>query len=164
MKEKEYKRSKVIKYAEKWAYKRNPQYYNYDNVGGDCTNFASQCIFAGCKVMNYSKKAGWYYKNAKDKTPSWTGVEFLYKFLIKNKDVGPQGVDTDIKNIEIGDLIQLSFENNIFTHSLIVTKKDSNNLDGIYIASHTFNSYNRKVSTYQFEKIRFIHINKIMEY
>ena len=61
MKEKSYNREKAIQYAEKWAYSRNPKFYNYDNIGGDCTNFISQCIYAGCKIMN---NKDWYYKNA----------------------------------------------------------------------------------------------------
>lgn len=51
----EYNRQNVKEYAKKWAYLRNPQYYNYDNLGGDCTNFISQCIFAGAEHMNYSR-------------------------------------------------------------------------------------------------------------
>ena len=46
VKEKRYDRQKVIEYAKKWAYLRNPKYYNFDSVGGDCTSFASQCIYA----------------------------------------------------------------------------------------------------------------------
>ena len=34
-------------------------------------------------------------------------------------------------------------------------------LDNIYIASHTYDSYNRKVSSYIFKDIRFIHINGV---
>ena len=34
-----YDRQKAIQYAEKWAFSRNPKYYNFDAVGGDCTNF-----------------------------------------------------------------------------------------------------------------------------
>ena len=164
MKEKAYNRKKVVKYAEKWAYDRNPKYYNFDNIGGDCTNFASQCIYAGCEVMNYTKDTGWYYKNANDKSPSWTGVEYLYNFLINNKGVGPQGIKSTQDYVEIGDLVQLSFDGNTFSHSLIIVKKENDSLDGIYIASHTFNSYNRKISSYNFNKIRFIHINKVFTY
>lgn len=50
---------------------------------------ASQCIFAGSNVMNYSKSNGWYYINGNNKSPSWSGVEFLHKFLITNKLAGP---------------------------------------------------------------------------
>ena len=55
--------------------------------GGDCTNFISQCIYAGVKVMNYNKNNGWYYKTVNDRAPSWSGVEFLYDFLLKNREV-----------------------------------------------------------------------------
>ena len=47
---------------------------------------------------------------------------------------------------------------------IVIVAKDGNDLDKIFIASHTFNSYNRKISSYKFEKIRFIHINKILIY
>lgn len=62
---KKYKRDDSVKYAKKWAYLRNQKYYNYDAIGGDCTNFVSQCIYEGCKVMNYDKVNGWYYKKSK---------------------------------------------------------------------------------------------------
>ena len=61
MKYKEYDRTAVVEYAKKWAFSRNPKYYNFDSVGGDCTSFASQCIYAGSKKMNYKKDLGWYY-------------------------------------------------------------------------------------------------------
>ena len=97
---KKYKRDDSVKYAKKWAYLRNPKYYNYDAIGGDCTNFVSQCIYEGCKVMNYDKVNGWYYKKANDKSPSWTGVEFLYKFLINNKVIiSKGGVEWLCKNV-----------------------------------------------------------------
>ena len=59
MKVKEYNREKAVEYAIKWAYKRNPKYYNFDSVGGDCTSFISQCIYAGSGIMNYKKHIGW---------------------------------------------------------------------------------------------------------
>ena len=79
-----YNRQKAKEYAKIWAYKRNPRYYNYDSLGGDCTNFISQCIYAGSGVMNYTKTYGWYYNNANDKSPSWTGVDFLYNFFVRS--------------------------------------------------------------------------------
>ena len=85
-----YNRKKAIEYAQKWAYARNPKYYNFDSVGGDCTSFISQCLYAGTGVMNYNKHNGWYYINGNNKSPSWSGVEFLYKFLIENNGPGPQ--------------------------------------------------------------------------
>ena len=49
-----YDRNAAVAYAKEWALGRNPAYYNFDGIGGDCTNFASQSIFAGAKVMNYT--------------------------------------------------------------------------------------------------------------
>lgn len=162
---KEYDRQKAIEYAKKWAYARNPKYYNFDNVGGDCTSFVSQCIYAGSGIMNYKKDIGWYYNSINDRSPSWSGVEFLHKFLIKNKSVGPRGGTVQKEKIEIGDTIQLSFDGKSFTHTLIVVNiGKSLTLDDIYIASHTYDSYNRRVSSYQFKDIRFIHINGVWEW
>ena len=152
-----YNREAVYEYAKKWAYGRNPKYYNFDTVGGDCTNFVSQCIYAGCKQMNYNRNNGWYYINGNNKSPSWTGVEFLYKFLTTNNSLGPKGEETTIDKLEIGDVVQLSFNGHIFSHSLIVIKNGTNTTNTL-IATHTFDIFGKSVSEYGFEKYRCIHI------
>lgn len=165
MKKKQYNREKVIEYAQKWAYLRNPNYYNFDNVGGDCTSFVSQCIYAGSKVMNYDATKGWYYKNGNNKSPSWSGVEFLHKFLVQNQSIGPRGKDVEQNKVEIGDIAQLSFDGNTFSHTLVIVKiKDIKSLSQIYIASHMQDSFNRRISSYEFQKIRFIHIDGIYDW
>lgn len=162
MKFKEYNRQSAKEYAKKWAYSRNPKYYNFDNIGGDCTSFVSQCLYAGSKAMNYTKNTGWYYNSINDRSPSWSGVELLYKFLVNNKSVGPRGIKVESNQIQIGDIAQLSFDGVNFTHTLlIVNTKEILTLDNIYTASHTYDSYNRRISSYTFKDIRFIHIEKI---
>lgn len=156
MKTQKYNREKAVEYAKEWAYKRNPKYYNFDLIGGDCTNFVSQCIYAGSGVMNYNKTYGWYYINGNDKSPSWTGVEFLYNFLTTNKGVGPVG---EVSNkLEIGDIVQLSFDGEKFTHTLIIVGIEG---EKIYVSSHTFDSYGRDINSYQYQKIRYIHIKEV---
>ena len=91
-----YDRASAVEYARKWAYFRNPKYFNFENIGGDCTNFASQCLFAGSGVMNYAPVYGWFYRSASDRTPSWTGVQFFYNFLVSNNGTGPFGIDAPI--------------------------------------------------------------------
>lgn len=162
MRIKPYDRNSACLYAKKWAFTRNPKYYNYDAIGGDCTNFISQCIYAGSNVMNYNKANGWYYINANEKSPSWTGVEFLYKFLINNSGVGPFGLNVNSSKIELGDIAQLSFSGEKFEHSLIIVKiEDFLDFSGIYTASHTLDSYARAISSYKFSKIRFVHIEDV---
>lgn len=157
-----YNRNLAIKYARTWALSRNPLYYNFDPVGGDCTNFISQCLFAGSKKMNYSRKNGWYYNSGYDKSPSWTGVEFLYNFLTTNSGVGPRGKKVTQNKVEPGDIVQLSFDGKVFGHSLfVVSTQDTNDLSQIFIATHTYDVFGKSVGEYNFSKVRFIHIENV---
>ena len=79
-----YDRFRAVAYALRWALSRNPRYYDFEDIGGDCTNYVSQCLFAGCGVMNYAPENGWYYINPDDRAPSWTSVELLRRFLLNN--------------------------------------------------------------------------------
>lgn len=162
MKDKEYNRKEAIQYARKWALSRNPRYYNFDNVGGDCTSFVSQCIFAGSQTMNYAKDKGWYYINGNNKSPSWSGVEYLYQFLTSNKGVGPQAIETTQNKMELGDIAQLSFDGEKFSHTLMIVKIENKfTMSGIQIASHTFDSLDKPISEYDFKKIRWLHIERV---
>lgn len=154
-----YNRQKVYEYAKKWAYGRNPKYYNFDPVGGDCTNFVSQCILAGCGQMNYNKENGWYYINGNNKSPSWTGVQFLYNFLIFNNGAGPKGKEANIDELEVGDVVQLDFNNTTFTHSLIVVQNGSNIYDTL-IAAHSYDVFGKSIAEYDFERYRCVHIER----
>lgn len=157
-----YQREKVVSYAKTWAYLRNPNYYNFDPVGGDCTSFASQCVFAGSNVMNYAKENGWYYINGNQKSPSWSGVEFFYDFLVNNRGIGPYGKEVDKQEVEIGDIAQLSFTGNQFEHTLVIVKTQKPlDFQRIKIASHTYDSFDKSIQEYHFQKIRFIHIEGV---
>lgn len=155
-----YNREKVYEYAKKWAFGRNPKYYNFDKVGGDCTNFASQCIYAGGMPMNYNNIYGWYYINGNNKSPSWTGVEFLYNFLINNNGIGPKGEETYLEKLEVGDIIQLSFDGNNFTHALVVVTA-GNSINDTLIAAHTDDAFGKRVSEYRATKYRCVHIKDV---
>lgn len=154
---KKYNREAAKNYAKTWAFARNPKYYAFDKIGGDCTNFISQCIYAGSNIMNYTPTFGWYYIDSTRRSPSWTGVEFLYNFLISNTKNGPFGSEIDSSKIEIGDVIQLGNLEK-FYHSLLVVGKDRNN---IYVSAHDFNAYMKPLNSYIYQKIRFIHIEGV---
>ena len=76
-----YDRGAAVRYAHRWAYDRNPAYYDFSELGGDCTNFASQCLYAGSGVMDHTPTFGWYYISGNQKSPSWSGVPYFYNFL-----------------------------------------------------------------------------------
>ena len=155
MKELPYYRKNVLTYAEKWALSRNPDYLDFEKLGGDCTNFVSQCIYAGCKTMNPKPTFGWYYYSSYDRTPSWTGVQYLCDFLTNNKGVGPYGKIVDYTKTEPGDIVQLGYDNGNFYHTaVIVDRHDSE----IYVAAHSFDVYMRPLSSYQYQQVRFLQI------
>ena len=158
-----YERAAAVAYAHRWAYGRNPDFYNYDTVGGDCTNFASQCLLAGGGAMNFTPDFGWYYITANQKAPAWTGVRYLYQFLIRPQpSAGPAAVETGTEEIMPGDLVQLSFDGRQFVHSpVIVAVGRTKEPSSILIAAHTEDSDYRPLSTYPYQTARFLHITGI---
>ena len=156
-----YDREAAVSYAHRWAYDRNPRFYDYEQIGGDCTNFASQCLYAGTGIMNFTPTFGWYYRNANDKSPSWTGVEYLYNFLTeKTMRRGPFAVVTDIDLIQPGDLVQLELDNDPeFDHTPIVVERGAvPTLENVLVAAHSQDAEFRPLSTYPIRSIRFLHI------
>ncbi len=149
-----YDRAATLAYAEQWALKRNPRYLDFEELGGDCTNFASQCLFAGCGVMNYKPVFGWYYNSPSDRTASWSGVQYLYNFLSSNQEAGPFATVVSAAEAEPGDLVQLGNTDRFYHCPVIV------GIDGgrIYVAAHSFDAYMRPLDSYLFDKTRFLHI------
>ena len=159
-----YDRRAAVFYAHTWAYGRNPRFYDYEELGGDCTNFASQCIFAGSGVMNFTPTYGWYYIDANQKSPSWTGVPYLWDFLTRSgSSVGPVGVPCSLQDLRPGDLIQLSFTGEKYQHSPIVVSVGQYPApENILIAAHSYDADNRPLSTYQYQEIRFLHMTGVI--
>lgn len=155
MKEYEYNRKLAVEYALRYSLNYNPKYYDFTKIGGDCTNFMSQCIFAGTDTMNFTRETGWYYITLNSRSPAWTSVYYLYKFLVNNKSIGPYGEVTDIDNIEPGDIVQLNTSENDFHHSVIV----SDIINGkIFVCAHTYDVMNKPLFDYDIKEIRPIHI------
>lgn len=154
-----YDRQKAVAYAHKWAFERNPAYTDFDPMGGDCTNFISQCLYAGSGVMNYTPVMGWFYISLQKRTPAWSGVMFLYNFLVSNKGAGPYGTELPLSHAVIGDVIQLSWDGVRYTHSLLVVQAGTPPaLNNILITCHTTDSDNRPLSSYSQPFHRLIHI------
>ena len=158
-----YRRDLAVAYAHKWAFGRNPSYYNFEKLGGDCTNFASQCLYAGSSVMDYTPTFGWFYISANNKAPAWTGVSYFHQYVTrKNRHSGPFGVEIAMEQAEPGDFVQLSFRDRVFIHTpIIVSTGTPPAPDNILIAAHTYDSDNRPLSTYTIEAMRFLHIQGV---
>lgn len=153
-----YDRIKATNYALFWWNKRNPKYYNFNKLGGDCTNFISQCLYAGGIRFNQNQN-GWYYHSISNRSPSWSGVNEFFNFAINNNSqLGPRAKITHINKIEIGDIVQGAY-NNTFQHSLIITKIiEPISLSSIFVTCHSDDRINKRLSDYNFSKIRFLKI------
>ncbi len=152
-----YRRDKAVQYAHRWAYARNPAYYDFSDLGGDCTNFASQVLYAGTGVMNFTTVTGWYYISANARSASWTGVPYFYNFLIGNQGAGPFGSTVALDGVELGDFIQLSFDGERFGHTLVVVSVGTA-ANNILVSTHTYDAYGRPLGSYSFQTMRCIHI------
>lgn len=157
-----YDRDAAVTYAHTWAYRRNPAFYDFSPIGGDCTNFASQCIYAGAGIMNFTLTYGWYYRSANDRTPSWTGVQYLYDFLTQNLGPGPFATEVSLGGLEPGDVVQLAIDQDIrYQHTPVVVRVDAPTLTGILVAAHSNDVDFRPLSTYRIRKLRCLHIDGV---
>lgn len=150
-----YDRRRAYRYALKWTYRRNPLFVDYTGQGGNCTNFVSQCLFAGCCTMNFTDTFGWYYLSSEDRAPAWTGVVYLYNFLVGNEAEGPFGREIPANEAQTGDVIQLMNSEGVYYHSLIVSGFDGGE---VLLAAQSNDVFDRPLSTYNYAESRGIHI------
>ena len=156
-------KTKAVEYAHKWALARNPDFLDFDELGGDCTNYISQILLAGGCQMDRTPVYGWYYINGNEKSPSWTGVEQLYNYLTKEKEHGIIAKEINAEEAEAGDIVQFSFNGRNFQHTPFIVEISRSadapfSYDSIKICAHSFDSQNRALDTYQWRNIRFIRI------
>ena len=152
--EKEYQRERAVMYARKYALVRNPLFFTFEGIGGNCTNFVSQCLLAGSCVMNFTPLYGWYYLSTNRRSASWTGVDFFYNFLTQNVGVGPFGGEIALSDAQIGDIIQLSNGANYY-HTLIITEITEND---VLVCANSIDSLDRPLSSYNYANLRVIKI------
>jgi len=160
--ENNYIREKAVDYAKKYALSPNPSYRYFDvyeTLGGDCTNFVSQCLLAGGVPMTYSTEYAWWYKGDSWSIP-WAVAHSLYwtlKVNYQSNYYGVKGLEVDNVNmLELGDLIFYEDDRGVIYHSSIVTSFDN---VGPLISQHTFNALN--ISYLKTWKARKMHFMKI---
>ena len=92
-----YNRTDAAAYVAAYTRQPNNEYMNYDSLGGDCTNFASQVLVAGGLEMtepveNPVNSTSWYYyydsAPGLGRTSSWTGAHQFREYWA---DVNGQG-------------------------------------------------------------------------
>ncbi len=160
-----YVRESALAYARRWALSRNPLFYNFTEVGGDCTNFVSQAILAGSCVMNFTPDFGWYYRSVDDRAPAFTGVEAFWafftgapEFLAANGGIGPFGREVSEEELVEGDVIQLGNARGDWYHTLLLTGRSS---EGLLVSAHSNDARDRPLSSYNAAQKRYLHIEGV---
>ena len=162
---KPYNRARAVEYARRWALSRNPLFINFAGRGGDCTNFVSQCIYAGSCQMNFTPDFGWYYINENMRAPAWSSVEFFYDFITgspafatQNGSVGPFGIEVDALGVFEGDVVQLADSSGDFYHTLLITGFSEGQT---LVSAHTNDALDRPLSSYDYSALRYIHVEGV---
>lgn len=130
-----YNRLKAVQYAERWWSSFNP---NFPQFTDDCTNFISQCLYAGGVPMwgKPNRTKGWWIEGKSNWSYSWT-VAHAFMLMLK-----AAAWTKEVKNptqLMIGDIICYDFEGDgRYNHNTIVTAKDE--YGNPLVNAHTTNS------------------------
>lgn len=120
-----YSRERAAEYAK--------QHWNQNNHGflvftDNCTNFISQCLFAGQFPMegHGDRKNGWWYQRRGGKQDnwsySWAIAHSLYWYLRKNKRIQMM---QNANQLKLGDIICYDWEGDgRWNHNTIITAFD----------------------------------------
>ncbi|BCJ86964.1 hypothetical protein skT53_19490 [Effusibacillus dendaii] len=136
-----YDRRKAQQYAELWWDGFNPQYKKFDV---DCTNYISQCLYAGGMPMEFSnrKDRGWWYRN-QGGTVSWShswAVAHALRWYLESS--GRATAVGDAKLLTIGDVICYDWDGDgRWQHNTIVVAFDRNGMP--LVNAHTVASQHR---------------------
>ena len=148
-------------YAKKWALSTNPAYLRFDD---DCTNFVSQSMEAGGWTYIYGSDvcderksdSVWWFEKDKCYRPvisnvhasfTWGGAQNFFKFAsASGRATGPGG---KISDLAPGDVLQRDHGDGKMHHSMVVTKKGTETIDGksmvqIWLSYHTNDTEDRK--------------------
>jgi hypothetical protein len=121
-----YRREAAVAYAERWWNEPNLAYENFEV---NCTNYVSQCLFAGGAPMNYTgrRDSGWWYKGYSNNQEAWS-----YSWAVANSlqhllgRAGTYGLRADAvampESLQLGDVICYDWDGNgRIGHNTIVT-------------------------------------------
>ncbi len=112
--------------------------------------------------MNFTKTFGWYYIDANNKSPSWTGVPFFYNFMTRSDEsVGPVAVDAPIRLVRPGDVVQFSFDGENWNHTPVIIGVLAPVPEGIFVAAHSHDADYRPLSSYDYKEIRYLHFTGV---
>lgn len=141
----QYNRLKAVQYAERWWNTYNPAFIKFEN---NCTNFISQCLYAGgAPTRGYPNRGtGWWLQN-KNYSYSWAVAHSLRLFLANSKTGLRAREVSSPDQLLLGDVICYDFEGDgRFDHNTIVTGKDAYGMPLV-----NANTYNSRMRYWEYE-------------
>ena len=163
-----YSGSSAATYARTYALSYNTNYPSYALSGGDCTNFVSQCLYAGGIPMNgsnsstgtYNSTTKWYcictvseyHGNYEHReyavTTSWIRVSDFntYMTTVASSKTTKTSISTLYYGCSVGDVVQLANKTTGTPyHTIIISKRDSSTA---YFCGHSYNRKDASIYTY----------------
>jgi hypothetical protein len=135
-----YDRHAAVQYAERWWNSYNPEFRKFDV---DCTNYVSQCLYAGGAPMwgAPNREQGWWYGES-NWSFSWAVAHSL-RWYLSGSEKGLQGKEVEnASDLILGDIICYDFAGDgRYDHNTIVVAKDAYGMP--LVNAHTDNSRNR---------------------
>lgn len=165
---KAFDRNKAVAYANQYYHSRNPIWYNFTDEGGNCQNYASQCLLEGGIPLDYSGEEQWkcYVEDpnyepeineeetATGRTRSWVNVGYFYNYAKWNEGKGMAAdANVNLYYAQPGDIIIVG--NNGLSHTVIVSKV----VDGhILVNSNSIDMKDYPVEAYTYTTVMLIKI------
>jgi hypothetical protein len=123
----EYNRPAAVNYGTYYGPRMNsPPWGNYESpsLGGDCTNFVSQCIYAGGIPFDSTGAYTWYWYSDSNRVPSWTGVTYFRDYLKYNNSSSSSNYGVKAEELYYGAVIEGDIIQNVGTHSMFINAYD----------------------------------------
>ncbi len=168
-----YDRQAAADYANLWVssdeIKRNPDFGIYDELGGNCNNYISQCISAGGIPMDSNGLYQWKYysdevnesNEAAGRSTSWISIDDFYTYCAYNENYGLLAfTNCQLYSAQVGDIIQMNIISG-WDHCVIVTKiiydENGNPIDFL-VNSNNSDRGSYPLSAYEAKQLRLIKI------
>ncbi len=156
-----YNNTAAVSYAQKYAMSPNPSYASFP---ADCTNFSSQCLYAGGIKQHIGTSGNedcWFYKNINNRSSTWAGVKEFQRYVtgsVSKIDV----TLSSFNSVVPGDMIHLTNSSGAATHALVITGavQGANGRSDLLVCAHTTNRLNASLDYYYRSNSKvFYHIN-----
>lgn len=138
-------------YALNHALDYNTDYADFNGLGGDCTNFISQCLKSGgIKQHTGTAYAGncWLYKSSTNRSSTWTGANEFRQYVTgsSSKINMPS---SSWGSVSFGDIIQLMSGGQAY-HSMIISGivSGSSGRSDLLICCHSTDRRHVSLNTY----------------